>query len=137
MHSARMRRNLVSQWAGDGRYMIADVFGVGGFVVLVVVLGSLVVAVWALFDAAIRPGPAFKAAGQSKALWIILPIVGVFLFTIVGGIAGVVYLSAIRPKVEVRPARLVVGARPRRPGGRWAGRASEKMGLPVDVVGTS
>jgi hypothetical protein len=80
--------------------MVAEVFGIGGLFFIVVVLACLVVAIWALIDAAIRPGPAFKSAGQSKALWIILPIVGLFLFTIVGGIAGVVYLSVIRPKVK-------------------------------------
>jgi hypothetical protein len=66
----------------------------------VIALVSLVIAVWALVDASIRPGTAFKAAGQNKALWIILPIVGIFLFSFVGGILGAVYLSAIRPKVR-------------------------------------
>jgi hypothetical protein len=80
--------------------MVSEVFGIGGLFFLIVALASLVVAIWALIDAAIRPGPAFKSAGQSKPLWIILPIVGILLLTIVGGIAGVVYLSVIRPKVK-------------------------------------
>ena len=81
--------------------MVGGVFGISGLVFLLVGLASLLLAVWALVDAAVRPGPAFKAAGQSKALWIILPIVGIFLFSIVGGILGAVYLSAIRPRVRL------------------------------------
>lgn len=80
--------------------MLDEIFGIGGIFFVLVGLASLVLAVWALIDAAIRPGPAFKAAGQNKTLWIILPIAGIFLFSIVGGILGAVYLSAIRPKVR-------------------------------------
>ena len=83
--------------------MLGAVFGVDAIFVLVF-LGSFVLAVWALIDAVIRPGPAFKAAGQNKTLWIILPIAGIFLFSIVGGILGAVYLVAIRPKVKLAQA---------------------------------
>jgi len=79
--------------------MTAEVFGEQGIIIALLGLGSFVVAVWALIDAAIRPEPAFKAAGQSKVLWIVLPIVGIFLFAFIGGILGIVYLIAIRPKV--------------------------------------
>ncbi len=73
--------------------MISEIFGVDGLIILLLALASFGLALWALIDAAVRPGPAFKAAGQSKALWIILPIVGIFLFSIVGGILGAVYLG--------------------------------------------
>ncbi|MHB1518662.1 MAG: hypothetical protein ACYCVN_04630 [Acidimicrobiales bacterium] len=33
----------------------------------------LIIAVWALVDAVLRPGRSFSAAGQNKALWIALP----------------------------------------------------------------
>ena len=79
--------------------MTGEVFGGAGILIFLVV-ASLVVALWALIDAAIRPEAAFKAAGQSKVLWIILPIVGIFLFAFIGGILGIVYLASIRPKVK-------------------------------------
>ena len=79
--------------------MDAEVFGLGG-VFLVLGLASLVVALWALVDAAVRPKMAFEVAGQSKVLWVVLPIVGIFFFSVVGGILGVVYLTAIRPKIR-------------------------------------
>jgi Protein of unknown function (DUF2516) len=86
---------------GSRRWVVfGQVFGIDGILVLLIPLASLVVAVWALVDAAIRPGPAFEAAGQSKVLWIVLPIVGMFLFAIIGGVLGVVYLASIRPKVR-------------------------------------
>jgi uncharacterized membrane protein YwzB len=81
--------------------MAAEIFGEQGFIIVLVALGSLVLALWALIDAATRPESAFKAAGQSKVLWIILPIVGIFLFTFVGGVLGIVYLATIRPKVKL------------------------------------
>ena len=81
--------------------MAAEIFGEQGFIIVLVALGSLVLAVWALIDAAVRPESAFRAAGQSKVLWIVLPIVGIFLFTFVGGVLGIVYLAAIRPKVKL------------------------------------
>ena len=81
--------------------MVAGVFtGAIGTVFLLITLASFFVAVWALIDAAIRPTMAFQAAGQNKVLWIILPIVGLFLFGFIGGILGLVYLGVIRPKVR-------------------------------------
>lgn len=50
-----------------------------------------------IVDAARRPEEQFTAAGQSKTLWIILGVVGIFCF---GLIIGIVYLAAIRPKLE-------------------------------------
>ena len=73
-------------------------FVIGAFI-LAVLLVCLILAIWALVDAAVRPDYAFRQAGQSKALWIILPIVGIVLFAIIGGILGVVDLVSIRPKL--------------------------------------
>ncbi|MGO8872291.1 MAG: DUF2516 family protein [Acidimicrobiales bacterium] len=81
--------------------MVGEIFNTGGFIALLIPLACLVLALWALVDAASRPAPAFQAAGQSKVLWIVLPIAGIFLFTIVGGIVGIVYLAVIRPKVRL------------------------------------
>ncbi len=78
--------------------MIAAASG-SSIILSVIGIVCLIVAVWALIDAAIRPGPAFQSAGQRKALWIILPIVGIILFAVIGGVLGAVYLAVIRPKV--------------------------------------
>ena len=69
-------------------------------VILVILLASLVVSVWALVDAAIRPKAAFVAARQNKVLWIVLPIVGILFLGVIGGIIGAIYLAVIRPKVR-------------------------------------
>ncbi len=69
-------------------------------VILLVLVASFVVSLWALIDAAIRPRAAFDAAGQNKILWIVLPIVGIVFLGVIGGILGLVYLGVIRPKVR-------------------------------------
>jgi hypothetical protein len=79
----------------------AEIFGEQGLIIVLLVVGSLVAALWALIDAATRPESDFRAAGQSKVLWIVLPIVGIFLFTFGGGVLGIVYLATIRPKVKL------------------------------------
>ncbi|HXW38579.1 MAG TPA: DUF2516 family protein [Acidimicrobiales bacterium] len=73
--------------------MIGTIFTILG-------LASLAVVLWALIDAAVRPRPAFEAAGQNKILWILLPIGGLLLMGVVGGIVGLIYLTVIRPKVQ-------------------------------------
>lgn len=78
--------------------MVAEIFG-PDLLVTVLVLGSSVVGIWAIVDAAMKPDAAWKAAGKSKVAWIVTLVVCMFLFLIVGGIVGVVYLTAIRPKV--------------------------------------
>ncbi len=80
--------------------MFSDVFGADGVLVLLAIILPIAVALWALIDALVRPAWAFRAARQYKALWVILPIVGLWLAFIPGGILGVVYLVAIRPKVR-------------------------------------
>jgi hypothetical protein len=62
-------------------------------VTLVVLLVSVVLPIWALVDAAVRPDTAYRTIGQNKVLWILLS-----LFTwVVGPLA---YLLAIRPKLR-------------------------------------
>lgn len=84
-------------------------------------LGLLVLAVWAVVDAAIRPAAAFVAAGkQTKQIW--LAILGVSVLLCFAGIAGVlglfgavVAVAVIVYLVDVRPA-----IRDMRPGaGPW------------------
>ncbi len=100
---------------------MAEVFGIDGILILFLVFLvpiSLVLALWALIDAASRPDPDFQRAGHNKTLWIVLPIVGLIFFGFVGGILGLIYLVAIRPSVKAQqivPAQL--GAPP--PPGWW------------------
>ncbi len=83
-------------------------------------LGLLVLVVWALVDALIRPAPAFVAAGkQTKQIW--LAILGVALLLSLVGLGGflgffgfVIAVAAIVYLVDVRPA-----VRGMRPGGPW------------------
>jgi hypothetical protein len=68
--------------------------------ILLIALAIRVVVLWALIDAIIRPGAAFVAAGkQSKALWLVLMVVGLFI-TLVGIIAAIIYLVDVRPAVR-------------------------------------
>jgi hypothetical protein len=78
----------------------ADIFGADGLIILVIVLVTLIIPIWALVDAISRPSGAFVAAGSSKGMWIAL-IVLFWLFTgIVGVVLSVVYLASIRPRIR-------------------------------------
>jgi hypothetical protein len=70
---------------------------------LLVLVASFALAVWALIDAAIRPKMAFEAAGQNKVLWIVLPLLGIFFLGPLAGVLAAVYLAVIRPKVRAGP----------------------------------
>ncbi len=64
------------------------------------ILASLGVIIWGIVDAAGRSDDAWTVAGQSKTLWIAIQAAG-FLFCGVGGLVmALVYLAAIRPKVQ-------------------------------------
>lgn len=78
-------------------------------------LVSLGVKLWALVDAAIRPGAAYPAAGKlSKPAWLAILVVAIVLgggsvtglFGLVGLVAAIVYLVDVRPAVRaLRPGR--------------------------------
>ena len=77
------------------------VVGLGGpevLVLLLVLLAGNALPIWALVDAAMRPEPAFVAAGQNKIMWVVLNAVGIFA-CVLGLIVAIVYLTSIRPKV--------------------------------------
>lgn len=70
---------------------------------------ALAVKIWALVDAALRPAPAYVAAGKlSKPIWLgilaaaaVTGLFGVFnLLGLVGTIAAIVYLVDVRPAVR-------------------------------------
>ena len=52
----------------------------------------------AAIDAASQPEWAFEAAGTTKTLWIVLPIVGIFV-CFVGIIAALLWFSNYKPRV--------------------------------------
>lgn len=67
--------------------------------ILLVVLVFLVIPVWAIIDAIIRPGGQWAAADQNKVLWIVLLVVGTFVLGPVGLVLSIVYFVSIRPKL--------------------------------------
>jgi uncharacterized membrane protein len=73
----------------------------GGPELLLIVLVGLVplaLTIWGVVDAASRPDQAWQRSGQSKVLWVVLQVVG--LFVCLGWILSIVYLAAIRPQVS-------------------------------------
>jgi hypothetical protein len=68
--------------------------------ILIINLACLAVVVAALVDVVIRPANGFLAADkQTKLFWILVLVVGAFV-TLVGVIAGLVYLLDVRPAVR-------------------------------------
>jgi flagellar basal body-associated protein FliL len=84
---------------------------VGFFVLLALVIPAL--CIWAAVDASGKPDWAFEAAQTSKTLWIVLPIVGIFV-CLVGLIASIMWFSTYKPRVE-QAARGGPGYPPPRP----------------------
>ena len=83
------------------------VFGAGFavFILIVVVIGvgSMALWVWGIIDAASRPDWVFERARSSKVLWIVL-------IAVLGVIAAVVYLLAVRPRlISVQESGQVLG----------------------------
>jgi hypothetical protein len=80
--------------------VVGEVFGLDGFVVLVIGLMFLVLPIWAIVDAIVRPGAAFTAASSSKGFWIGVLLASWIITGIVGVVLAVVYLASIRPRVR-------------------------------------
>lgn len=100
--------------------MYAEIIGPDIVIVLIVLL-LLVLPVWAAIDAAGRPTWAFERAGTNKTLWIVLPIVGIFVCGLVGIVSGIMWFASIKPKVVAvtsagsRPDQFGSGAAPPMP----------------------
>ena len=60
--------------------------------ILIVMLLFVVLPIWGVIDAAVRPDDVWAGASQSKVVWILLQI---FL----GALGALVYFAAIRPKL--------------------------------------
>ena len=73
-------------------------------------VGTLVLQLWALIDAVIRPTPAYVAAGKlTKPAWLALTGASVFtallfpllsMFRLAGLVASIVYLVDVRPAIR-------------------------------------
>jgi hypothetical protein len=74
--------------------MLAEIFGVDGFV-LILFLVSLGVVIWAIADVARQPA----LSPMGKTGWIVGLVVGTFLFGIIGLVIAVVYLAGVRPRL--------------------------------------
>jgi hypothetical protein len=74
---------------------------------LLISLAGLVVKIWALVDALIRPQRAYVAAGkQTKTLWVAILAVAVLasyfgFLALIGFVAALVYLLDVRPAVRI------------------------------------
>jgi hypothetical protein len=71
---------------------------IGLGLVLLVALAIPTLCIWAAIDAAGQPDWAFEASGTSKTLWIVLPIVGIFV-CFVGIIAPIAWFATYKPRV--------------------------------------
>jgi hypothetical protein len=68
------------------------------FAIVPIVLG-----IWVAVDASGKPDAAFERAGTSKTLWIVLPIVGIFV-CLMSVIVATIWFASIRPKVVAAAA---------------------------------
>ena len=66
------------------------------FLIVILGLAALGISIWAVVDVLRRPEWAFQAANQTKTLWVVLTIVGIFVCS---PVIGLVYLIGFRPKV--------------------------------------
>jgi heme A synthase len=72
------------------------------FILIAVLIASFVAVIWALIDSVSRSDQEFAAVGSSRILWIVLIVFGTLLGGMVGLAAAIVYLAAIRPKMQHR-----------------------------------
>lgn len=62
-------------------------------VIILTILPLLVLPIWGVVDAAMRPDSAWSAAGRSKVAWVVLQLV-------FWGPGAIVYFAAVRPKLK-------------------------------------
>jgi hypothetical protein len=72
------------------------------FFPLVFVIPAL--CIWAAVDASGHPEWAFEAAGTGKTLWIVLPLVGIFV-CFVGIVAPLMWFTTFRSRVATAERR--------------------------------
>lgn len=62
-------------------------------------LVPLVLAVWAIVDAAGRPAAAWDAIGSSRGVWIALLVIFTIFCNLVGLVLAIVYLTSVRRRL--------------------------------------
>jgi hypothetical protein len=78
--------------------VLAEIIGPDILIVaFFLLIPALAVAV--AIDAATKPDWAFQRAGQNKVLWIVAPLVGIFLCGIVAVGVAIGWFASVRPKV--------------------------------------
>ena len=81
----------------------AFVFGPAPFVlafVWLIVAVGIILPIWAIVDVASHPTEAFRAAGSSKATWIVAIVAFTILFDVIGLALSIFYLAVTRAKVR-------------------------------------
>lgn len=78
--------------------MTAELFGVDSTLLLLLVLVSLGLTVWAIVDVARRPSEVLSPG--AKAAWIIGLLAGTILFGVIGIVVALVYLVGVRPRLD-------------------------------------
>jgi hypothetical protein len=70
-------------------------------IILLMVIGpiALVLTIVVVIDASGRPDAAWQATGQSRTMWIVLPIVLLLACGIGSIVACIIYLASVRPKL--------------------------------------
>ena len=84
--------------------VVAQIFGPDSFIVLIALLCSVIVPIWAIADAVSHPAIAFHGAGSNKTAWI--AVIAVALLFGLGFFLGGFYLLFTRPKVRHQLERL-------------------------------
>jgi hypothetical protein len=84
--------------------VIGEILGPDVFILLFA-FGIIPIAlgIWVAVDASSKPDAAFERAGTSKTLWIVLPIVGIFV-CLMEVVVAIIWFAAIRPKVVAAAA---------------------------------
>lgn len=80
--------------------------GAGELVVLAIIVGMIflgyVPGIWATYDAAMQPDSAWRKADQDKRVWVLLPLISMFVCAGITPIAAAVYFLSVRPKVRAQ-----------------------------------
>jgi hypothetical protein len=64
-----------------------------------VLVASLAVTVWAIFDACRRPEAAWRRIGQSRLCWVGVLLAGWLVTGVAGLVLALLYLGAVRPRL--------------------------------------
>jgi len=78
--------------------MLAEIIGPDLLIIFVLLLVPAL-GIGVAVDVANKPQWAFERSAQNKTLWIVLPLVGIFLCGILTVVAAIIWFASVRPKV--------------------------------------